>query len=107
MRVQIDSQGRLDWPAGRESETLSLDDGATQTVSFPTSALSTGTFPVTVRVTDPSGRIEFDRTTLSVRSTAIAGPALLIVGGVAVLRLLAAAVRRRPRRRDRSLEVVR
>ncbi|MTV25301.1 hypothetical protein FTX61_07750 [Nitriliruptoraceae bacterium ZYF776] len=107
VRVQIDSQGRLDWPAGRESETLSLDDGATQTVSFPTSALSTGTFPVTVRVTDPSGRIEFDRTTLSVRSTAIAGPALLIVGGVAVLLLLAAAVRRRPRRRDRSLEVVR
>lgn len=109
VRIQIDSQGRLDWPAGRESEVLVLDDGATQTVSFPTSALSTGTFPVTVQVTDPTGRLEFDRATLSVRSTAIAGPALSIVAGLVVLLLLVAAVRRRPRRERRSepLRVVR
>lgn len=98
VQVEIASQGRLDWPAGRTSDPLVLEDGASQTVSFPTEALSTGTFPVTIRVTDPSGRLEFDRTTLSVRSTAIAGPALTVVAGLVVLLLLAGAVRRRPRR---------
>lgn len=95
VRVEVASQGRLTWPEGRQSEPLLLEEGTTQTVSFDTRALSTGTFSVTVRVTDPSGRLELDRTTLSVRSTAISGVALLSIGIVVVLLLAAGLVRRR------------
>lgn len=105
VQVEVSSQGRLAWPEGRRSTAIVLEEGSTQTVTFPIRALSTGTFPVTVRVTDPSGRLELDRTTLSVRSTSISGPALSIIGGSVVLLLLAGLVRRRPRRR--RLEVVR
>jgi hypothetical protein len=110
VQVEVASQGRLAWPEGRQSETLQLEEGTTQTVSFPTRALSTGTFSVSVRVTDPSGRIELDRTTLSVRSTAISGVALTSIAALVVLLLLAGVVRRRPRRRGprrRQLELVR
>jgi hypothetical protein len=111
VRVEVASQGRLAWPEGRQSEQLLLEEGATQTVSFPTRALSTGTFSVTVRVTDPSGRLELDRTTLSVRSTAISGVALVSIGLLVVALLAAGLVRRRPRRRRQDdkppLELVR
>jgi hypothetical protein len=102
VRVEVASQGRLAWPDGRQSEPLLLEEGTTQTVSFATRALSTGTFSVTVRVTDPSGRLELDRTTLSVRSTAISGFALLSIGIVVLLLLAAGLVRRRPRRSRRD-----
>jgi hypothetical protein len=111
VRVEVASQGRLAWPEGRQSDQLLLEEGATQTVSFPTRALSTGTFSVTVRVTDPSGRLELDRTTLSVRSTAISGVALVSIGLLVVVLLAAGLVRRRPRRRRQHdkppLELVR
>jgi hypothetical protein len=102
VRVEVASQGRLAWPEGRQSEPLLLEEGTTQTVSFATRALSTGTFSVTVRVTDPSGRLELDRTTLSVRSTAFSGFALLSIGIVVFLLLAAGLVRRRPRRSRRD-----
>lgn len=102
--VEVASQARLTWPEGSRSEVIRLEPGTTQTVSFATRALSTGEFSVTVRVTDPSGRLEFDRTNLSVRSTAVSGPALAIIGGLVVALLAAGLVRRRP---ARPLEVVR
>jgi hypothetical protein len=102
--VEVASQGRLLWPEGRRSEPLVLEDGASQTVSFSTQARSTGTFPVTVRVTDPTGAHELARTRLSVRSTAISGPALSAIGGVILVLLLLGALRRRDRRP--RLEVV-
>jgi hypothetical protein len=105
VRVEVASQGRLMWPDGRRSEPLELADGTSQTVSFQTRALSTGTFPVTVRVTDPTGEHELERTTVSVRSTAISGPALSATG-LAVLALLLAGVLRRRRPRRGHLEVV-
>ncbi len=104
VQVEVASQGRLSWPEGRRSEVLLLEEGTTQTVSFETRALSTGTFSVSVRITDPTGRLELDRTTLSVRSTSISGPAITIIAGLVVVLLLAGLVRRRPRRR---LELVR
>ncbi len=104
VQVEVTSQGRLAWPEGRRSETLVLEEGTTQTVTFETRALSTGTFSVSVRVTDPSGRIELDRTTLSVRSTAISGVALSSIALLVVVLLLAGVLRRRPRRR--ALELV-
>ena len=102
--VEVASQGRLLWPEGRRSEPLVLEEGASQTVSFSTQARSTGTFPVTVRVTDPTGAHELARTRLSVRSTAISGPALSAIGGVILVLLLLGALRRRDRRP--RLEVV-
>lgn len=103
--VSVESQGRLLWPEGRRSETLLLPEDGSQTVSFPTRALSTGTFPVTVRVTDPEGRITLANTTMSVRSTAISGAALTGTGLLVAVLLLLGAVRRRDRP-TRSLEVV-
>jgi hypothetical protein len=106
VRVEVASQGRLVWPDGRRSEPLVLADGAAQTVSFRTRALSTGTFPVTVRVTDPTGTHELQRTTLSVRSTAISGAALSATGLAVLALLLAGALRRRRPSRRHHLEVV-
>jgi hypothetical protein len=103
--VTVESQGRLLWPEGRRSEELLLEtEGASQTVSFETRALSTGTFPVTVRVTDPGGLVTMTETTVSVRSTAISQPALIATGALVAVLLLLGAVRRRggsSRRRDR------
>jgi hypothetical protein len=93
--VTVESQGRLLWPEGRRSEVLDLEEDSSQTVSFPTRALSTGTFPVTVRVTDPSGITVIAGTTLSVRSTAISGVALTGTVLLVVVLLLFGAVRRR------------
>lgn len=104
VRVEVASQARLTWPEGASTEVIRLQPGTTQTVSFATRALSTGDFSVTVRVTDPSGRLELDRTALSVRSTAVAGPALAIIAGLVVV-LLAVGLLRRPTRR--ALKVVR
>ena len=103
--VTVESQGRLLWPEGRRSEVIELAEGTTQTVSFSTQAVSTGTFPVTVVVTDPTGERELARDSLSVRSTAISRPALAAVGIVVLVLLLVGSLRRRPERP--RLEVVR
>ncbi|MEX2550548.1 MAG: DUF6049 family protein [Nitriliruptoraceae bacterium] len=104
--VTVQSQGRLLWPDGRTSEVIELDDGSSQTVSFSTRALSTGTFPVTVIVTDPTGSHELVRDTFSVRSTAISRPALTAIAVLVVVLLLVGALRRRRPDRPR-LAVVR
>ncbi len=103
--VTVESQGRLLWPEGRRSEVIELSEGTAQTVSFATQAVSTGTFPVTVVVTDPSENRELARDALSVRSTAISRPALAAVGIVVLVLLLVGSLRRRPERP--RLEVVR
>ena len=97
--VQVESQGRLLWPEGRTSEVLELEEGGSTTVSFPTRAVSTGTFPVTVTITDPTGTEVLARDTLSVRSTALSRPALTAMAGLVVILLLVGSLRRpeRPR----------
>jgi hypothetical protein len=108
VQVEFVSQARLRFPEGRVSEPILLEPGATHTLSFTTEAVSTGSFPVTVRVTDPSGSRELARTVLSVRSTAISGPALTGLGLLVLVLLLIGALRtpRRPGPPPR-LEVVR
>lgn len=96
VRIEVASQGRLEWEE-RQSEDIVLADEEAHTVSFETRALGTGTFPVTVVVTDPSGTRQLERTTLSVRSTAVSGPALSATGILVLALLLVGAVRRRPR----------
>ena len=96
VRVEVESQGRLVWQQ-RQSDEIVLDDEEAHTVSFETRALGTGTFPVTVTVTDTTGTRELERATLRVRSTAVSGPALSATGILVLGLLLAGAVRRRPR----------
>lgn len=104
VRVEVASTGRLLWPQGRRSEILHLGEGDSLTVSFATEAISTGRFPVTVRVTDPSGRHELYRTVLPVRSTTISTPALAVIGALVAVLLLVGLLRRRAPRPH--LEVV-
>lgn len=96
VQVEVASRGQLIWPAGRRSEVMLLEEDGITTVSFPTEALGTGTFPVIARVTDPTGRHELSRAEFTVRSTAISGPALAGIGTVVVLLLLVGSLRRRP-----------
>lgn len=91
--VEVQSTGQLRWDEQR-SEPLLLEPGTSQTVSFGTEARSTGTFPVTVRVTDPSGMHELGRSRMTVRSTAISGTALSLIGLLILFLLLLGALRR-------------
>ena len=104
VEVEVTSPGRLVWPDGRRSEPFVLEEGATRTLSFATQARSTGTVPVTVRVI--AGGQELDRATISVRSTAVSGVALMLTAGVVAALLLAGSVRGRRQRRRPRLEVV-
>jgi hypothetical protein len=97
VQVEILSQGRLRFPEGRTSEPILLEEDGTETVAFPVTAVTTGSFPLTVRVTDPTGGRELARTVVPVRSTAVSGPALAGIGLV-VLALLLVGARRRPGR---------
>ena len=103
VRIEVQSQGRLVWDERRSDEIVLAGDEA-HTVSFETRALSTGTFPVTVVVTDATGTRELERTTLRVRSTAVSGPALSATGALVLGLLLIGALRRRPR--GRRLQVI-
>lgn len=103
VRVEVDSQGLLVWD-DRQSDDIVLADDEAHTVSFETRALGTGTFPVTVVVTDATGTRELERTTLRVRSTAVSGPALSATGVLVLVLLLVGALRRRPR--EPRLQVV-
>ncbi|MEX2486514.1 MAG: DUF6049 family protein [Nitriliruptoraceae bacterium] len=98
VRVEVSSPGRLTWPDGRVSEPLALGEDGGQTVSFATTARSTGTFPVTVRVTDPTGSQVLTTATVVVRSTALSGPALGVIGALVALLLVAGLFRARRRR---------
>ena len=96
VRVEVESQGRLMWQE-RRSDPIVLEDEEAHTVSFETRALGTGTFPVTVIVTDVTGTRELERANLRVRSTAVSGPALSATGALVLILLLVGAIRRRPR----------
>lgn len=93
--VEVRSSNALRWADGVRRQEITLPAGASRTVSFGTRALSRGTFPVTITVTDPTGDKLLDVTTLSVRSTAISRTALIVIGSVVVLLLLGGLRRRR------------
>lgn len=100
--VEVDSVGRLVWTDAARSQEVVLPAGSSRTVAFETTAVSRGTFPVTVSVWDPTRTRLLDTSTLSVRAAAISTPALIGIGAVVVLLLVAGAVRRR----KPTLEVV-
>lgn len=94
VQVEVASQGRLRFPDGRRSPVLELVSGESQTVTFDTRAVSTGTFPVSVRVMTPDGSRELVRTSLAVRSTAVSRPALAATILVVLVLLLLGNLRR-------------
>lgn len=95
VEIRVTSTGSLTWAPGEQVERVTLAGGGAQTISFRTQARSRGLIPVTITVTDPSGRRELARTQMSVRSTAISQPALIVIALVVVGLLLTAALRRR------------
>jgi hypothetical protein len=101
--VEVDSVGRLVWDDDARTQEVVLPADSSRTVAFRTTAVSRGTFPVTVSVWDPTRTRLLDSSTLSVRAAAISTPALVGIGAVVVI-LLAAGARRR---RKPALEVVR
>lgn len=101
--VEVDSVGRLVWDDDARTQDVVLPADSSRTVAFSTTAVSRGTFPVTVSVWDPTRTRLLDSATLSVRAAAISTPALVGIGVVVVI-LLAAGARRR---RKPALEVVR
>lgn len=103
VRITLRSGVGLQFPEGEQSKLVELPAEGSQTVSFRTTAVSRGTFPVAVLVEDPQGVRRLATASLSVRSTAISGPALLVVG-IVVAVLLGIGVVRRQRRPN--LEVV-
>lgn len=101
--VEVDSVGRLVWDDDARTQEIVLPADSSRTVAFNTTAVSRGTFPVTVSVWDPTRTRLLDSSTLSVRAAAISTPALVGIGVVVVV-LLAVGARRR---RKPALEVVR
>lgn len=103
VRITLRSGVGLQFPEGERSKLVDLPAEGSQTVSFTTTAVSRGTFPVSVVVEDPQGARRLAQASLSVRSTAISGPALIVVGTVVVGLLIGGVVRRQ---RRPELEVV-
>lgn len=96
-----------------DARLVTLTEGGQQTISFAAVAQASGRIPVTVRVKtpgalDPAGSpwVELATETLVVRSTAISGTALVIVG-IVLLALLGWWFYRRRRPPSPQLTVVR
>ncbi len=103
VRVEMVSTSSLQWVDGRE-RTVELQRTGAQTLSFAVRALTTGSYQVGVRVTEPgAGARVLAEGTIPVRSTAISTPALAGTVAVVLVLLLLGAARRRPRP---ALEVV-
>jgi hypothetical protein len=99
LRIVVDVSGpaALSWPDGAQRR-LSLASDEERTLEVPVRAGSTGTFPVVVRVSTTTGTLLTDET-LSVRATALAGPALLGIGTVVAALLVIGTIRQRRRHR--------
>jgi len=108
VRVAVEAPAALSWPDG-DLRILDLPAGGEQSLEFTVRSGSTGSFPVTITVTDPSGTRVLARETVAVRATALARTAL---GGIAIVvaaLTIVGAIRQRRRgtgRRARSSTLV-
>ena len=110
VRIEVTGPAALTWTDGRVRELVLPADGS-GSVEMPVRSGPTGRFPVTVRVTDPTGERELATATLSVRATAVAGPALGLLAALVVVLGIVGTVRQRRRgpsvaaiRQDRDAE---
>lgn len=87
VRVKISlSSAKLDFPDGASRVVTVSPKG--DTFTFVTEAISTGSFPMTVRLTSPDGRVSFAPAEVLVRSTAANIPALALTLGALIFLLL-------------------
>lgn len=98
--VTVTSGAGLTWPEAQESEPILLEGDSTQTISFAAQAQSTGAFPVTVEVTDPSGTYELATTTFSVHARANSLNMLGAISALILALLLFGVLRRLGADRD-------
>jgi len=96
VRIEVTGPAALGWPDGRVREVVLAAD-TTGSLELPVRSGSTGRFPVTVRITDPSGERVLATETLSVRATALAGPALALISLLVVGLVAIGTVRQRRR----------
>lgn len=87
---------KLDFPEGRTQEVTVPPRG--QTVTFVAEARTTGSFPMTVSVVSPNGRVRFGASEVTVRSTGAGVSALVLTVGAALF-LVVWTIRRALHRR--------
>lgn len=95
-RVEVVGPAALTWPEGRVRE-VTFAAGGERSLELPVRSGATGRFPVRVSVTDPSGVRELATVTVGVRATALAGPALVLIGATVLVLLVVGSVRQRRR----------
>ena len=96
VRVELSGPAALTWTDGRVREVV-LGSDATRAIEVPVRSGATGRFPVTVRVTDPSGTRVLASDVIGVRATAVAGPALALIGAIVLLLTVIGTLRQRRR----------
>jgi hypothetical protein len=96
VRVEVTGPAALSWTDGRVRE-LTLGVDVERSLEVPVRSGATGRFPVTVRVTDPSGERTLSEDTIGVRATAVAGPALATIAAVVMALTVIGTVRQRRR----------
>jgi len=96
VRIEVSGPAALSWPDGRVRE-LTLGSGEARAIEVPVRSVGTGRFPVTVLVTDPSGERELASDVIGVRATALARPALALIGATVLLLTVVGTLRQRRR----------
>ena len=96
VRVEVIGPAALSWTDGRVRDLVIAPDGS-GSLEVPVRSGPTGRFPVVVRVTDPTGERVLASGTLSVRATAVAGPALGLLSVLIVTLLVVGIIRQRRR----------
>jgi len=96
VRVEVTGPAALTWTDGRVRE-LTLGVDVERSLEVPVRSGATGRFPVTVRVTDPSGERILSEDVIGVRATAVAAPALAVIGATVVALTVIGTVRQRRR----------
>lgn len=101
LRLELDAPAALTWPEGT-LRMLSLAPGGEQGLEFAVRSGPTGSFPVTVTVTDPTASRVLAVETVAVRATALARPALTGMAALIVALTIFGTIRQRRRGRRRS-----
>ena len=100
LRLELDAPAALTWPEGT-MRMLSLAPGGEQGLEFAVRSGSTGSFPVTFTVTDPTASRVLAVETVAVRATALARPALTGMAAVILALTILGTIRQRRRGRRR------
>ena len=96
VRVEVSGPAALTWTDGRVKEVV-IASGEERAIEVPVRSGATGVFPVTIRVTDPSGERVLAREVIGVRATAVAGPALAVIAATVVVLVVIGTLRQRRR----------